>query len=359
VNSSHFDILGIPVNASDRQISEAYKQKKTEFANNAPKLVQIEGAYRVLANPISRKAYIKILSCESVEPQGNSPTSPQPTYRSVKSSPPQAQNTPFTNSSRKRAATEFIDENPIIDSPLAQPSQASTPKPEYRRSATEYIDSTLPPEQPSPASITRSPVKSTRQPTEVDDSISPPQVPGQNKENNQDSVSNLKTEKASGFEVKIKPIIVQSPVAPPPKTVERVERIDKPVVQSLQPEKDDVRELTMDRVEPTRSPYSLEVTYLGKLVYYPLEEGENVIGRPSRKGTSPNIPLPDPDARYISRKHAVITVNHGSYILTDCQSNNGTSINGVLLTPDKPYPLKEEDVILIEGRKLTLKRITK
>jgi curved DNA-binding protein CbpA len=97
---------------------------------------------------------------------------------------------------------------------------------------------------------------------------------------------------------------------------------------------------------------SVEVSYQGQARAYPLQEGNNWIGRPSRADALPAVPLADSE-RYVSRKHARIFVDGASWTITD-NSENGTLLNGKRLRRGQPSRLKDGDVIVIEGRQLTI-----
>jgi pSer/pThr/pTyr-binding forkhead associated (FHA) protein len=86
---------------------------------------------------------------------------------------------------------------------------------------------------------------------------------------------------------------------------------------------------------------------------FALQPGDNLIGRPPRQGLAPAIPLDDP-AQFISRHHAVIRVEGQTCAVIDQGSDNGTYLNRRRLQPREPYPLRAEDVIIIEGRELRL-----
>jgi len=68
---------------------------------------------------------------------------------------------------------------------------------------------------------------------------------------------------------------------------------------------------------------------------FDLMDGENIIGRQSRA-----IPLGDGT---VSRNHARMTPQNGTWLLEDLGSANGTYLNGVKIT--KPSPLKQGDQI--------------
>ncbi|MCB0310817.1 MAG: FHA domain-containing protein [Bdellovibrionales bacterium] len=82
---------------------------------------------------------------------------------------------------------------------------------------------------------------------------------------------------------------------------------------------------------------------------FPLEEGENLIGRwDPEAGAFPEVDLDeeDPEAK-VSRKHAVI-FNEGSRVeLEDLDSRNGTFLNRERLDPGKRYSLSIGDEIII------------
>ena len=68
---------------------------------------------------------------------------------------------------------------------------------------------------------------------------------------------------------------------------------------------------------------------------FTLPRGTITIGRPTQ-GHEPDVKLNDPQ---ISRNHAEILYQDGTYWLRDLSSTNGTSLNGKLLEKKKDYPL--------------------
>ncbi len=83
---------------------------------------------------------------------------------------------------------------------------------------------------------------------------------------------------------------------------------------------------------------------------FPLEEGENLIGRwdpPS--GSFPEIDLDsyDPEAK-VSRRHALIIADKEKILIKDLGSLNGTYINKhTKLVPDTEYQVYHGDEIII------------
>ncbi|HEX9006788.1 MAG TPA: FHA domain-containing protein, partial [Bacteroidota bacterium] len=63
------------------------------------------------------------------------------------------------------------------------------------------------------------------------------------------------------------------------------------------------------------------------------------------------LPLADP---LVSKAHARIERNGGSYSITDLHSTNATYLNGEKLTPDRPYSLTPGDKVKIAGFELEL-----
>jgi hypothetical protein len=79
----------------------------------------------------------------------------------------------------------------------------------------------------------------------------------------------------------------------------------------------------------------------------PLDTDAVLIGRPSRKPDAipPDIKILGDD--YISRNQAEIyySFSDGCFMLRDNGSLNGTFLNGEMLEKNKPYPLKDHDLI--------------
>ena len=55
-----------------------------------------------------------------------------------------------------------------------------------------------------------------------------------------------------------------------------------------------------------------------------LDEGTHILGR----GTECNIVIP---SSVVSKKHAIITVNHHKVMIEDLESKNGTFVNGIMV----------------------------
>ena len=77
---------------------------------------------------------------------------------------------------------------------------------------------------------------------------------------------------------------------------------------------------------------------------YPLEKSELFIGR----DLSNDIVINDPE---ISRRHARLYIQDGSFVLEDLGSTNGSSVNGQRLV--SPYTLHPDEVITL-GERITL-----
>jgi type VI secretion system FHA domain protein len=72
------------------------------------------------------------------------------------------------------------------------------------------------------------------------------------------------------------------------------------------------------------------------------DQGEVTIGRAS----SNDVALQDPQ-RVVSSHHAEIRRKTGACVLVDVGSTNGTSVNEQQLVPQREYPLREGDIIVI------------
>ncbi|WP_238613366.1 FHA domain-containing protein [Candidatus Oscillochloris fontis] len=78
-----------------------------------------------------------------------------------------------------------------------------------------------------------------------------------------------------------------------------------------------------------------------------LEAGEELlVGRKdNQRGIFPDVDL-GLDGGYdagVSRRHAIITPDHGIYLLEDLSSANGTFINGRRVEPQTPSPIQHGD----------------
>jgi pSer/pThr/pTyr-binding forkhead associated (FHA) protein len=76
---------------------------------------------------------------------------------------------------------------------------------------------------------------------------------------------------------------------------------------------------------------------------------EFLIGRPStNRDIHPDLDLSwIPEAKQISREHALIYQDEGNYFVKDLGSKNGTYLNDAKLDARIPYPLKEGDRITL------------
>jgi curved DNA-binding protein CbpA len=81
MGETYYEVLGLPLDANDSQIGQAYRKRKIESLRNADRLRQIEEAYHTLANPISRRNYLKALRSGELEQQtGGTYTPSSPPY---------------------------------------------------------------------------------------------------------------------------------------------------------------------------------------------------------------------------------------------------------------------------------------
>lgn len=59
--------------------------------------------------------------------------------------------------------------------------------------------------------------------------------------------------------------------------------------------------------------------------------------------------------KYISRKHAMFTVNSGIWFIKDLGATNKTRLNDAVLEPQREYPVKKGDRIMLADQEFTVK----
>ena len=65
-------------------------------------------------------------------------------------------------------------------------------------------------------------------------------------------------------------------------------------------------------------------------------------------GIYPDIDLSEEDIDFIiSRQHAILSYQEGTYLIKDCGSQNGTFLNRQKCTPHQFYPLKNGDELAL------------
>jgi hypothetical protein len=88
----------------------------------------------------------------------------------------------------------------------------------------------------------------------------------------------------------------------------------------------------------------------------PIDSDVVLVGRASATdGVYPDIDLAPFDAgNFISRRHAFIVRRHGSFVIEDLESTNGTALNGSQrLVAHSPTPLRHGDKIMFGETKVT------
>jgi hypothetical protein len=94
----------------------------------------------------------------------------------------------------------------------------------------------------------------------------------------------------------------------------------------------------------------------GSEIDLPLDADVVLVGRASvTDGVYPDMDLaPFDHGNFVSRRHAFIVRRHGSFIIEDLESTNGTSLNGSQrLVPHAPTPLRHGDKIMFGQTKVT------
>jgi hypothetical protein len=299
---TYFDQLGLSPTSDIGRIESAYRKKKAEVKFDPVRLRTVEQAYRVLGNPISLKKYLKDMGpVESQTPI--SMNNPPPAMKPGGVSSVHQADVP-DHIGTKRHATTLIETDGLIGE--TPPSSQNVPTKSGRKKTEIYEPETIiarpPYKQPGPAAA---PVPAQkRKHTEIIDDVRTPE-----------------------------------PVEPNPVVKEKNRQ---PTVSIQTPQ------------TPQHNTRRAHVVYEygGEHKEYELKDGKNIIGRPPMNGALPDIPLPDPEL-FISRCHAVITINGNTITLMD-SSSNGTSVNGKRIPTSQPFPLNDEDVIEIEKRRLLI-----
>lgn len=88
----------------------------------------------------------------------------------------------------------------------------------------------------------------------------------------------------------------------------------------------------------------------------PIDADVVLVGRASvTDGVYPDVDLAPFDAGcYVSRRHAFIVRRHGSFVIEDLESTNGTSLNGSQrLVSHAPTPLRHGDKIMFGETRVT------
>jgi hypothetical protein len=85
----------------------------------------------------------------------------------------------------------------------------------------------------------------------------------------------------------------------------------------------------------------------------PLSRGKVLLGRAS-PGEQSKIPLIPFHSPFVSRRHAMIEIKDGSYLLTDLESRHGTAVNEEQLVPGDPWKLSDEDRISLARDEVVL-----
>ncbi len=323
MGNTYFDVLRLPRNANDVQIGDAYRRLRAAYANNPAQLRAVEDAYRILANPITRRDYVLALEA------GRAPTGAPTPAESADDTPAPRQAQPASRPSSaptlfrragaatRRNKTELLD---TADAGQREAPRAPAPPPpgQARRSRrpTELIDSDSEHEHDKPARSVDRPVRPDVNDPEPPDRRAQPDAPGQSAQHAREPAPDSSSETG----------------------------------------RDAGRDVT--RISPTRRPKTIatvEVAYQGQVEVFELPNGTNWIGRPSKDDPLPAVPLPDPD-RFVSRKHARIFLDDSTWTVTD-NSENGTLLNGKPLRKGQPNRLKDGDVLTIEGRILTIRRV--
>ena len=388
---TYFDILGIPVNASERQIHEGYAHSKSAARDDRVRLRQIEEAYRTLANPTLRAQYRKLLEKrpdmsgtsaqppagankpETAHPAGAPPAAARRRNQTeildfgAPQKPPAPPVDPNirqgTDDARGAAASGRRDRTEIMDGSGTPAPQPPEKKGASRRHGTEIFDNS-PEKAPEPKPD--QPARGKRENTDVIVPPEPKPEPGRGKRESTDVIELPKADDREGLlaqeqERKKAELLAQEKEQRKADLLaqerrqreadllaeERSKRNSEPAPDA----QEDVREKTIIRPLPGAAA-RIQLNYNGQTQVFELHEGENIIGRVAKNAPRQDVALEDPD-KYISRRHALLRIRGGQCFVVDT-SDNGTFLNGERLMRDREVALKAGDIIRIEGRELKL-----
>lgn len=318
-HETHFDTLGLPVDANDAQIHEAHRRCLAACGDDPAQRTRIEEAFKVLANPLTRKAYREQSQRLGVQPAA-----------------PAARQAPDATGPASPAAPARPGKRLPTESPNAAAAAPKRGAPGQRRGRqhTEFLDG---PAQAGPAA-TAGPRPQTRPKTELLGGAPAPE-----------SDSPRKPQPGPGA----RPLTELSGQAKP------APGLQAPAPGAEAGAEPGGRRLTVSdstRVRDAAPPAygHLVLSYQGRQRTFALHPGENLIGRPPKQGDAPDIPIEDPE-RFVSRRHALIRVEGSEYSIQDLASDNGTYLNGQRLEPCRTHPLKPGDIIEIQGREIRLR----
>ncbi len=385
MSQSFFEILELSVEASYIEIDEAHRRLKARYSSDPGRLKEIELAYQTLSNPTNRKRYLQELNAAgrgmttgdhtipSLSKASSKPTSSierTPTGLTGTESPTIPHESPPRASGR--AQTEFFDAGAQVE------PQPRVERPEDRsrvRQRTEFFDPRETPQMETPRTGSFSDrglpcERSVRQRTEFLDSVNrPPAQLGpssdEGRRGSADPSARSRTEyldPGRGISGAVMPHSGDAVAFSERGATEISDGVtlSRPDGGELgKPVPRGTTELLGDSgssrgvVGSPAVSLKVQVSYRNRTSVYPLQPGDNLVGRPPRQGLAPAVPLDDP-AQFISRHHAVIKVEGQTCAVIDQGSDNGTYLNRRRLQPREPYPLTAEDVIMIEGRELRI-----
>lgn len=357
---NYFEVLEVPTSASDQEITEAYLRKKKQYkaGDNREQnelLSQVELAYRVLCNPMTRKNYLRNLppSQPDAKPLAGAPAAAGTPPAAVPESPTQRPPVSFGAGPGKRSKTEIFTPDTPGEGRGDQLPPASAPA--AKRSTTQVLDRNTPVAPPAGAKS-----GSRRQVTQVVDDRQPPQpasppktVASQKPEPARKPTEPLETEAEASQQLRKRRPVTEVVMARDEKTVEKSfppgDVVPAAAAATAR------REETLARPIEVEPPVkflkvSVEMNEPGNLQKYKCNVGENLVGRPA-SSSNPQIPIDDP---FVSRYHAVIIVEGQNCYLEDRKSKNGTLVNKKRIEKNRRVLLHHGDVVEIEGHQLKI-----
>ena len=120
-------------------------------------------------------------------------------------------------------------------------------------------------------------------------------------------------------------------------TIKKEPKEEEPQEKEITKEEDPLQTTVLYEGETDRASFVSSQPERYKTIY--LQQELTIVGK-MESASDVVIPLPT-----ISRVHAKVRKRNGEYYLTDLNSRNGTSVNGVLLNGEEEYLLKHQDQV--------------
>ncbi len=135
--------------------------------------------------------------------------------------------------------------------------------------------------------------------------------------------------------------------------IQTLERERDRITAMLDRARADLQQLNQHLLMMTQTPTAAEFALIfdgGQRVALPTAPAELLLGCPD-PGIFPDIDLTPfgGTTRGVSRRHALLRFNGGTWTITDLNTTNGTFVNGARLSPNVPTPLYDQAKLRLGG----------